>query len=324
MKQVRWGIIGASKFAIEHMGPAIHLAKGADLYAVASRDLNKVAAFKNFCATCLAIPSYEELLQNPNIDAVYIPLPHHLHTEWAIKALNSGKHVLAEKPIAMHNDDFELLLKARDTTGLMASEAYMIVHHPQWQRARQMIGDGAIGNVIHITGGFSYDNSDDPTNIRNQAEMGGGGMRDIGVYIIGAATYVMNQALENITAKVRLENGFDVFTSIQGTLGASQYSTYVSTRMHPHQEMSFHGSAGILRLTAPFNPNVFGEARLELHQPALGLRVERFPGANHYIKQVEAFNDSIMISKPLVWTLEQARSTQQAIDTVLSVATAIT
>ena len=324
MKQVRWGIIGASKFALEHMGPAIHLAKGADLYAVASRDLNKVAAFKNFCATCLAIPSYEELLQNPNIDAVYIPLPHHLHTEWAIKALNSGKHVLAEKPIAMHNDDFELLLKARDTTGLMASEAYMIVHHPQWQRARQMIGDGAIGNVIHITGGFSYDNSDDPTNIRNQAEMGGGGMRDIGVYIIGAATYVMNQALENITAKVRLENGFDVFTSIQGTLGASQYSTYVSTRMHPHQEMSFHGSTGILRLTAPFNPNVFGEARLELHQPALGLRVERFPGANHYIKQVEAFNDSIMTSKPLVWTLEQARSTQQAIDTVLSVATAIT
>lgn len=324
MKQVRWGIIGASKFALEHMGPAIHLAKGADLYAVASRDLNKVAAFKNFCATCLAIPSYEELLQNPNIDAVYIPLPHHLHTEWAIKALNSGKHVLAEKPIAMHNNDFELLLKARDTTGLMASEAYMIVHHPQWQRARQMIGDGAIGNVIHITGGFSYDNSDDPTNIRNQAEMGGGGMRDIGVYIIGAATYVMNEALENITAKVRLENGFDVFTSIQGTLGASQYSTYVSTRMHPHQEMSFHGSTGILRLTAPFNPNVFGEARLELHQPALGLRVERFPGANHYIKQVEAFNDSILTSKPLVWTLEQARSTQQAIDTVLSVATAIT
>ena len=324
MKQVRWGIIGASKFALEHMGPAIHLAKGADLYAVASRDLNKVAAFKNFCATCLAIPSYEELLQNPNIDAVYIPLPHHLHTEWAIKALNSGKHVLAEKPIAMHNNDFELLLKARDTTGLMASEAYMIVHHPQWQRARQMIGDGAIGNVIHITGVFSYDNSDYLTNIRNQAEMGGGGMRDIGVYIIGAATYVMNQALENITAKVRLENGFDVFTSIQGTLGASQYSTYVSTRMHPHQEMSFHGSTGILRLTAPFNPNVFGEARLELHQPALGLRVERFPGANHYIKQVEAFNDSILTSKPLVWTLEQARSTQQAIDTVLSVATAIT
>lgn len=324
MKQVRWGIIGASKFALEHMGPAIHLAKGSDLYAVASRDLNKVAAFKNFCATCLAIPSYEELLQNPNIDAVYIPLPHHLHTEWAIKALNSGKHVLAEKPIAMHNNDFELLLKARDTTGLMASEAYMIVHHPQWQRARQMIGDGAIGNVIHITGGFSYDNSDDPTNIRNQAEMGGGGMRDIGVYIIGAATYVMNEALENITAKVRLENGFDVFTSIQGTLGASQYSSYVSTRMHPHQEMSFHGSTGILRLTAPFNPNVFGEARLELHQPALGLRVERFPGANHYIKQVEAFNDSILTSKPLVWTLEQARSTQQAIDTVLSVATAIT
>ena len=157
----------------------------------------------------------------------------------------------------------------------------MIVHHPQWQRARQMVGNGAIGKVIHITGVFSYDNSDDPKNIRNQAEMGGGGLRDIGIYTIGSARYVMDKELENISAKVRLESGFDVFASIQGTIGDAEYSTYVSTRMHPHQEMLFHGSEGILRLTAPFNPNVFGEARLELHQPSLGLRVEKFPAANH-------------------------------------------
>ena len=199
----------------------------------------------------------------------------------------------------------------------------MIVHHPQWQRARQMVGNGAIGKVIHITGGFSYDNSDDPKNIRNQAEMGGGGLRDIGIYTIGSARYVMDKELENISAKVRLESGFDVFASIQGTIGDAEYSTYVSTRMHPHQEMLFHGSEGILRLTAPFNPNVFGEARLELHQPSLGLRVEKFPGANHYIIQVEAFNESLLTSKPLAWTLEQARGVQRSIDTILAVATVI-
>lgn len=323
VKRVSWGILGASTFALEQMGPAIHMAKGTELAAVASRDVRKITAFQNFAPNCRAISSYEELINDPEIDVIYIPLPHHLHKEWAIRAMNAGKHVLAEKPIAMHHCDFEDLLETRNTTGLLVSEAFMIVHHPQWQRARQMVGNGAIGKVIHITGGFSYDNSDDPKNIRNQAEMGGGGLRDIGIYTIGSARYVMDKELENISAKVRLESGFDVFASIQGTIGDAEYSTYVSTRMHPHQEMLFHGSEGILRLTAPFNPNVFGEARLELHQPSLGLRVEKFPAANHYIIQVEAFNESLLKSKPLAWTLEQARGIQRSIDTILAVATVI-
>ena len=100
---------------------------------------------------------YDALIADPDIDAIYIPLPHHMHVEWTVKALNAGKHVLAEKPIAMQADDFDRLIAARDASGLLAAEAYMIVHHPQWQRARQMVADGAIGRVIHITGGFSCD-----------------------------------------------------------------------------------------------------------------------------------------------------------------------
>ncbi|MCH1531893.1 MAG: Gfo/Idh/MocA family oxidoreductase, partial [Planktomarina temperata] len=184
MTQIRWGILGASKFAREHMGPAIHAAKGAVLSAVASRTPQSVAPFKDFAAGCRAVMGYDALIADPDIDAIYIPLPHHMHVEWTVKALNAGKHVLAEKPIAMQADDFDRLIAARDASGLLAAEAYMIVHHPQWQRARQMVADGAIGRVIHITGGFSYDNSDDPQNIRNQAATGGGGMRDIGVYVL--------------------------------------------------------------------------------------------------------------------------------------------
>jgi predicted dehydrogenase len=238
-----------------------------------------------------------------------------------VKALHAGKHVLAEKPIAMQAKDFDNLIAARDASGRLAAEAYMIVHHPQWQRARQMVADGAIGRVIHITGGFSYDNSDDPQNIRNQAAMGGGGLRDIGVYVLGSARYVMGAELENISAKIRLESGFDTFASMQGNMGEATYSAYVSTRMHPHQEMVFHGSEGVLRLTAPFNANIFGEARIELHQPNLGLRVEKFPAANHYVQQVEAFGHSIRTGAAFPWTLEQARGTQEAIDKVLAIGT---
>ena len=321
MTHIRWGILGASKFAREHMGPAIHAAKGAVLSAVASRTPESVAPFQDFAAGCRAVMGYDALIADPDIDAVYIPLPHHLHVEWTVKALTAGKHVLAEKPIAMQADDFDRLIAARDATGLVAAEAYMIVHHPQWQRTRQMVADGAIGRVIHITGGFSYDNSDDPQNIRNQAAMGGGGLRDIGVYVLGSARYVMGADLENISAKIRFETGFDTFAAVQGTIGAATYSAYVSTRMHPHQEMVFHGSEGLLRLTAPFNANIFGAARIELHQPNLGLRVEKFPAANHYVHQVEAFGHSIRTGAAYPWTLEQARGTQEAIDKILAVGT---
>ena len=324
MTQIRWGILGASKFAREHMGPAIHAAKGAVLAAVASRTPQSVAPFKDFAAGCRAVMGYDALIADPDIDAIYIPLPHHMHVEWTVKALNAGKHVLAEKPIAMQADDFERLIAARDATGLLAAEAYMIVHHPQWQRARQMVADGAIGRVIHITGGFSYDNSDDPQNIRNQAATGGGGMRDIGVYVLGSARYVMGADLENISAKILWESGFDTFASMQGNMGEATYSAYVSTRMHPHQEMVFHGLEGLLRLTAPFNANIFGEARIELHQPNLGLRVEKFPAANHYVNQVEAFGHSIRNGAAYPWTLEQARGTQEAIDRVLAIGTDLT
>ena len=319
MTHIRWGILGASKFAREHMGPAIHAAKGAVLSAVASRNPASVGPFQEFAAECRAIAGYDALIADRDIDAVYIPLPHHMHVEWTVKALHAGKHVLAEKPIAMQAEDFDILIAARDATGLLAAEAYMIVHHPQWQRARQMVADGAIGRVIHITGGFSYDNSDDPQNIRNQAAMGGGGLRDIGVYVLGSARYVMGEELENISSKIHLESGFDTFASMQGNVGEATYSAYVSTRMHPHQEMVFHGSEGLLRLTAPFNANIFGEARIELHQPNLGLRVEKFPAANHYVQQVEAFGHSIRTGAAYSWTLEQARGTQEAIDKILAV-----
>ncbi|WP_147124380.1 Gfo/Idh/MocA family protein [Shimia ponticola] len=318
---LRWGILGAAKFAREHMGPAIHAARGAELVAVASRSPQKVAPFQEFAPGCRAESSYDELLAASDIDAVYIPLPHHLHAEWTLKALAAGKHVLTEKPIGMTVEEVDQIIAARDASGLLAAEAYMIVHHPQWQRARQLVADGGIGEVRHITGAFTYDNSADPGNIRNQPEAGGG-LRDIGVYIFGSARFVMGADPTVEHARVRFENGYDTFADIQARFAdGPTYSAYVSTRMHLHQAMEFHGTEGLMRLTAPFNPQNFGEARIEIHQPGQGLRVERFPAAQQYKTQVEAFCASIRSGEPYPCPLEFSRGTQQMIDEVLAIAT---
>ena len=314
---IRWGILGAAKFARDHMGPAIHAASGATLAAVATRDSAKAEPFAAFCPGLAVHDSYDALLADDSIDAVYIPLPNHLHVEWTLKALAAGKHVLCEKPMTMQADEFDQLIAARDAAGKLAAEAYMIVHHPQWQHVRQMVQDGAIGTVRHVTGAFSFDNRADVGNIRNKAETGGGGLRDIGVYVFGSARYVLGAEATDISARVDFEEGYDVFADVQARMGQATYSAYVSIRMHPYQEMCFHGDAGVIRLTAPFNAQVFGEARVEWHKPGLVVETIRFPAANHYVLQVEAFCRSVRDGVDYPCPLEFSRGTQEMIGRVL-------
>ncbi|MEL6913405.1 MAG: Gfo/Idh/MocA family oxidoreductase [Pseudomonadota bacterium] len=317
---LRWGILGAAKFAREHMGPAIHLARGAELVAVASRDAAKVAPFQEMAPGCRAVAGYDALLADGEVDAVYIPLPNHLHVPWALKALEAGKHVLVEKPATLKAAEFDALIAAREAAGTLCAEAYMIVHHPQWHRVRAMVADGAIGALRHVAGAFSFDNSADTANIRNTAGMGGGALRDIGVYIFGSARFVTGEEPEVTAARLRMEQDFDTFADVQAiTPSGITYSAYVSTRMHPRQVMEFHGTEGLIRVTAPFNPNVFDGARIELHQPDLGLRIERFPGANHYVNQVEAFCASVADGAAYPCPLEFSRGTQVMIDRVLEI-----
>ncbi|MEO0677359.1 MAG: Gfo/Idh/MocA family oxidoreductase [Pseudomonadota bacterium] len=317
MAHVRWGILGAAKFAREHMGPAIHAARGAELVAVASRAPEKVAPFQAFVPGCRALASYEALIEDPGIDAVYIPLPNHLHVPWSLKALQAGKHVLVEKPATMVAGEFEDMIAARDAAGKVAAEAYMIVHHPQWQRVKHLVADGAIGELFHVSGGFSFDNSADTANIRNTAGMGGGALRDIGVYIFGSARFVLGEEPEVTGARLRMEQDFDTFADVQAIWPSGvTYSAYVSTRMFATQSMEFHGSEGLIRLTAPFNANVHDIARIEIHQPGRGLRVERFPSDNQYVIQVEAFGAAIG-GADYACPLEFSRGTQVMIDAVL-------
>ncbi|SDW53440.1 Predicted dehydrogenase [Ruegeria halocynthiae] len=322
-KPVQWGILGASKFARQQMGPAIHAADGARLAGLATSDPANAEPFMRYCPDLYVFDNYDALLTDPEIEAVYIPLPNHLHVEWSLKALDAGKHVLCEKPMTMRAVEFDTLIAKRDQTGLLAAEAYMIVHHPQWQLTRKLIADGAIGKLVHITGAFSYDNRADTGNIRNRAETGGGGLRDIGVYVIGGARFATGQEPVSVSGAIRWENDVDVFTEIRAQFPGFTYSTYVSTRMHPHQEMVFHGETGVIRLTAPFNARVFGEARVEMHRPGFEVQVTRFPADDHYKLQVEAFCRTIREGVVYPCPLEFVRGTQDVIDSVFDGAIAL-
>lgn len=321
MEPLRWGILGASNFAKKLMGPAIHAAKGAQLAAIGTRDPAKAADFSAFAPGIRVHDTYDAVLADPDIDAIYIPLPNHLHVDWTLKALAAGKHVLCEKPLAMQADAFDAVIAARDTSGLLAAEAYMIVHHPQFIRAREIVQSGAIGPLRHVDGAFSFFN-DDMDNIRNQHSAGGGGLSDIGVYVFGAARFVTGQEPLRIRdARVDRTNGVDTFVQVAAEFPDFSYGAMVSIRMFKRQELTFHGEKGMLRLTCPFNPGVHDQAELHLQTAGNSLTIERFPGVNHYVLQVEAFARSAREGTPYACPLEFSKGTQEMIDMVLAAAT---
>lgn len=312
---INWGILGAAKFAQDQMGPAIHAARGARLAAVASRDAKKVAPFQAFAPDVRAL-GYDEMLADPTIDAVYIPLPHPMHVPWGVKALEAGKHVLVEKPTAMTAAEIEPLIAARDRSGLVATEGYMIVHHPQWQEARRLLREGAIGDLAHVNAVFTYNNASDPENIRNSAQNGGGSLPDIGVYTIGATRWATGAEPTAIPhAALVFEGDCEVTAQVGAQFPGFTASWLTSMRMGKFQEISFHGRAGVLRLPCPFNALVHDQARVILERDATRHET-RFPADNQYVRQVENVCAAIRGEAQLLWTLEDARGTQTVIDAI--------
>lgn len=323
MQPVRWGILGAANFAREHMGPAIHAAKGAEFSALATSDPEKAKGFQVFCPTLKVHSSYDALLADPLVDVVYVPLPNHLHVEWALKALAAGKHVLVEKPIAMQADQIDQIIAARDASGLLAAEAYMVVHHPQWQRAKQWLEAGEIGTLRHVDAAFSF-HLTDGENIRLRPETGGGSLRDIGVYTFGSARFVTGSEPVDISARLIRENGVDIFAQVAGIMdgphGRFTYGSMTSMRLYNRQVVTFQGDRGMIRLEGgPFNANVNDLAEVELHQNGNRVITERFPTANHYVLQVEAFDRSVRDGVPYACPLEFVKGTQAMMDTVYRV-----
>ena len=321
MTDIRWGILGAAKFAREHMAPAIALAPGGHLAAIATSDPVKADPFRAVSPVLRVHDSYDALLADPGIDAVYVPLPNHLHVEWTLKALAAGKHVLCEKPMALQASDFDALIAGRDRAGRLAAEAFMVVHHPQWTRVRDHLASGVLGELWRIDGAFSFNNRDG-ANIRNQPGTGGGSLRDIGVYTLGAVRFATGEDPVIHAARLRWENGVDTYASVWASFGAAEYSCFTSIRMAPRQEIVFHGSEGVLRVSVPFNARVFGEPQLQLSR-GMETLVERFPAQNQYELQVAAFNRAAAGGGDYPCPLEFSRGTQRAMDRVFDLGQAV-
>ena len=251
MSTTRWGILGAAKFAREHMGPAIAAAEGAELAALATSAPERAFTFQKFAPNLAIYDTYDELLADPTIDAIYIPLPNDMHQPWALKCLAAGKAVLVEKPVGMDVAEIDELIAVRDASGLLAAEAYMIVHHPQWQKMRDLVQSGALGDLRRVSSTFSYDNRADVDNIRQQAARGGGGLRDIGVYTFGSVRFVTGQEPARIISKqLTLENGVDVHAQVTAEFDGFTYDSTTSMRMTPWQCVEFHGETQ-LRVSRP-------------------------------------------------------------------------
>ncbi|WP_220748445.1 MULTISPECIES: Gfo/Idh/MocA family protein [Jannaschia] len=312
---IRWGVLGASNFARKDMAPAIHAARGHVLAALATRSPQKAEPFAAIAPGLRVHVDYDALLADPEIDAVYVPLPHTMHVDWGIKALEAGKHVLVEKPVAMSEAEIAPLIAARDRTGLQAAEAYMIVHHPQWALVRDLLSDGAIGRLRHVEGVFTYDNSADPGNIRNAAAMGGGALPDIGVYTYGCTRWATGAEPDAIThADIEWENGCDVLARVSARFPGFTAHWVNSMRLLPEQFMLFHGEAGLIRLATPFNAARFGEASVDWRGRDGITHRRSWPGLDQYVLQVEAFGAAIRGEAPFPWTLENAAGTQRVID----------
>ena len=310
---IRWGVLGAGKFAREQMTPAIHMAHNAVFSAIATSDATKAQAFQAFQPGLRVFTDYDALLADPDIDAVYVPLPNHLHVEWTLKALAAGKAVLTEKPIGLEDADFDRLIEARNSSGLLAAEAYMPVHHPQWQRIRDLIDADEIGALSHVRGMFCYNNSADTDNIRNRPETAGGALRDIGVYPFGMVRFATAQEPSLVSANITWENGVDTTSRVSASFANFSFEAVVSMRMHEFQEMSFHGDRGVLHLAAPFNPLKYAEAVVTMTTGAQ-TRSWRFPSVNQYVLQVENFGAAMRGEMTYPVSREFSRGTQRMID----------
>ncbi|KAA2312115.1 gfo/Idh/MocA family oxidoreductase [Pseudooceanicola sediminis] len=317
-KTIRWGVLGASNFALRHMAPAIVSARNSDLLAIASSSVDKVSPFHDLTPGLRHHTSYQALLDDPDIDAVYIPLPNHMHVEWSERALRAGKAVLCEKPLALSATEFDSLIAARADTGGLISEAFMIVHHPQWRRVKALLAQGVAGELWHVNAAFSYNNPD-MANIRNNPETGGGGLRDIGVYTFGSVRYATGgDPLAMTHAHLRLENDVDVFAEVGFEFPGFTFQSMTGIRMANRQEVHFHGSDAVISVTCPFNANVFDQAEIRISYPNQTVVTERFTGINQYVLQVEAFGAALRGEADWPWSLEDARGTQAMIDSALA------
>lgn len=322
MTKVRWGVLGAANIALKKVIPAMQRGASSQIVALASRDRMRAAA----AAQQLEIPtiygSYEELLDDPAIEAVYIPLPNHLHVPWAIRAADRGKHVLCEKPIALNAAEAKTLIAARDRNGVMIQEAFMIRTHPQWIEAVRLAHAGALGNLQAVIGQFSYHNVD-PANVRNVAAMGGGGLLDIGCYLVHAARWIFGREPARVSSLIERDAtfGIDRLASMLMDFDGGHAIATCGTQMVPSQRLHILGETARIEIEIPFNAPPDRPCRIFLFDgssPSASPRVVEFPVCDQYTLQGDALSDAIRGRTDQPLPLEDSIANMSVLDSLAS------
>jgi predicted dehydrogenase len=314
-------VLGVAAIAVKKVIPAMQRGESSEISAIASRDHNRAKQAAKELGIPKAYGSYEELLADPDIEAVYNPLPNHLHVPWSIKAAEAGKHVLCEKPISVAVEEALSLLKVRDRTGVKIEEAFMVRTHPQWRDAVEQIKAGRIGTVRSISGCFSYNNRD-PKNIRNIREYGGGGMMDIGCYLIFTSRIIFGEEPTKVFAVI--EEDPDLHTDVlsSGVLYfPSGHSVFTcSTQIVPYQKVQIFGTKGRIEIEIPFNAPPDRPCRIYIDDgddpSGRSAEVLEYPTADQYTIQGDLFSKSIREGKELPVPLEGSIRNMAAIEAV--------
>jgi predicted dehydrogenase len=317
MNKVRWGVLSTADIALTKVIPAMQQGRYTEITAIASREPGRARA----AAARLGIPkaygSYEELLADPEIDAIYNPLPNHLHVPWSVKALEAGKHVLCEKPLAPSVAEARILLDAAARyPRLKVMEAFMYRHHPQWQRARQIVREGKIGELRTIQSFFSY-YLDDPTNIRNISDVGGGGMLDIGCYTVSLARFLFDAEPRRVLGIVEYDPllKVDRLTSAILDFGAGTSTFTCGTQITPYQRVNIFGTRGRVEIVIPFNAPANQPTTIFYQQ---GDRIEeiRLEACDQYTIQGDLFSQAVHNDSEVPTPLADALANLQVIEAI--------
>ena len=320
-KKLRWGVLSTANIGLKKVLPAMQLGRYTSVDAIASRDLNKARDAAAELGIPKAYGSYEELLADPEIDAIYNPLPNHLHVPWTIKAALAGKHVLCEKPISLTVEEAKTLLAVREHTGVKIGEAFMIRSYTQWLRVGEMLREGRIGKLRAVMGFFSYFN-DDPANIRNHVESGGGALLDIGCYCIQASRYAFGQEPARVVGLVERDPAMkiDRLTSAILDFQGGQAIFTCSTQLIPYQRMHFLGTKGRIEIEIPFNAPKDRPTRLFIDADGDlfggGTTTENFLTADQYTMQGDAFSRAVLDGTEVPVPLEDAIANMAVIEAV--------
>jgi predicted dehydrogenase len=319
-------VISTARIARMQVMPGIAKAGRAELSAIASRDLEKARRVAGEMDIPKAYGSYEELLADPDIDAVYNPLPNHLHLEWSRRAAEAGKHVLCEKPIGLSASEALELLAVRDRTGVWIQEAFMVRTHPQWVRAIQLVRDRHIGDVRAVAGAFSFFN-DDPGNIRNIPEFGGGALLDIGCYLAHTARWIFDREPDRVSASIERDprSGVDRLTSIVMDFGTGHAVGTCSTQLAPYQRIQILGTKGRIELEIPFNAPADRPTRIFVgdgSDPTGTMATAvTFEPCHQYAIEVDRFSSAILDDTAAPLPLEDSVANMRVLDAIVRAAT---